>query len=360
MGRQIRFFLCEAMRTAVETEANRVGAILVRKDPGRSGAIQFAISRGTDTPQGLLFTTDAAETTHYDALCRAVKTGSVYHWESELWVKATSHSAFVTYRTQQKRANETGTDFWTKVRRSARLVLVSMIFLGALAYLVYGRKFLKDDLGILVWPLRGLYIISFLYLLVVGFGFVVFASIDRLYSLYEKLLPDRVPHYGGIEECKKAANSGDAQAQCTLGGFYERGQFGLPQDYAESARWYRKAAEQNHGAAQLNLGVCLGKGQGVERNVVEGLMWIYIAEHALIQHPDRGWFPTGRFLRDGAYQAQSRLEAQMTEQEIAEARAMLDSSPLYKELKERLSVFNRKVALSASEPAPEESPPAQP
>jgi len=358
MGRQIRFFLCEAMRTAVETEANRVGAILVRRDPGRSGAIQFAISQGTDTQQGLLFTTDAAETTHYDALCRAVKTGSVYDWESELWVKATSHSAFVTYRMQQKRAKETRTGFWTKVCRVARRVLVSVIFLGALAYLIYARKFLKDELGILVWPLRGLYIISFLYVLVVGFGFVVFCGIDSLYSLYEKLLPNRVPHYGGIEECKKAANSGDAQAQCTLGGFYERGQFGLLQDYAESAKWYRKAAEQNHGAAQLNLGVCLGKGQGVERNVVEGLMWIYLAQHAMVQHADGGWFPTGRFLRDAAYQAQSRLEAQMTEQEIAEAQVMLDSSPLYKESKERLSVLNREVARSASEPAPEKSPPA--
>ena len=81
--------------------------MLVRRHPGKSAAIQFAISEGTDTQQGRLWTTDAVGTTHYDALCRAVKTGSVYDRESGLWVKATSQSAFVTYRTQKKSAKET-------------------------------------------------------------------------------------------------------------------------------------------------------------------------------------------------------------------------------------------------------------
>jgi hypothetical protein len=335
MGRQIRFFLCEAMRTAIETEANRVGAMLVRKHPGKSGAIEFAISEGTDTQQGRLWTADATETTHYDTLCRAVKTGSDYDWGSGLWVKRTSHSAFVTYRTQQTSAKETRTSFWTKVRRSARMVLLSGIFLGAVAYLIFGRKFLKNELGMLVWPLRGLDILSFLYVLVyvlvVGIGFVLFEGIDRLLSLYQRLRPNRVkrvPHYGGIEECKKAASSGDARAQCTLGGAYKQGEFGLPKDYAESVKWYRKAAEQNHGPAQLNLGVCLAEGQGVERNVVEGLMWIHLARFALTHHSEGGWFPTEHFLRDAAEQAQNRLEAQMTEQEITEAQVRSQSHPL--------------------------------
>jgi len=119
-----------------------------------------------------------------------------------------------------------------------------------------------------------------------------------------------IPHYAGVADCKKAALSGDAQAQFTLGGFYERGQFGLPHDYTESGKWYRKAAEQDHHAAQLYLGVYLAQGQGVEQNVVEGLKWILLAK--------RG----GAWDRHAANDTQTRLEALMTDQQIAEARVM--------------------------------------
>jgi hypothetical protein len=182
---------------------------------------------------------------------------------------------------------------------------------------------------------------------------------DLVYSLYKRLLPNRVPHYGRIEGCKQAAISGDARAQLTLGRAYAEGEFGLPQDHAESAKWYRKAAEQNHGTAQLNLGVCLVEGKGVEKNVVEGLMWIFFSKYVLALHPpaEAAWWQL--FLRDAAEQAQRRAEAQMTEQQIAEARVMLDSSPLYKEFRDMLSGLNREVAGSASQPAPEKSPPAQ-
>jgi TPR repeat protein len=195
----------------------------------------------------------------------------------------------------------------------------------------------KAVMSLLKFPLK----------LLAAFGFVVFWGLCSLFRLCEKLLPKRVPHYAGIEGCTKAAISGDVRAQFALGGYYGRGQFGLPQDYAESAKWYRKAAEQNHGAAQLNLGVYLAEGQGVEKNIVEGMMWIILANHVIAQHSE-GWF-----LHDAAYQAHRRLEAQMTEQQLAEARVMLDSSPLYKEL-------CREVDRSSSQPAPEKPPPAQP
>ena len=135
----------------------------------------------------------------------------------------------------------------------------------------------------------------------------------------------------GIDDYKREAAAGKAEAQFALARLYESGQRGLPKDYAESAKWYRKAAEQNHGAAQLNLGVYLAKGMGVERNLVEGLMWILLARHVLAQH-SAGWL-----LRDAAIQEISRTKAQMTEQQITEAQVMLDSSPLYNELHERHS-----------------------
>jgi hypothetical protein len=203
--------------------------------------------------------------------------------------------------------------------------------------------------GLFTWPIM----VPLILLAAVGW-FVANGLWSLCYNLYKKLLPNRVPHYGGIEACKNAAISGDTRAQFTLGCAYEDGEYGLPQDDAEAAKWYRKAAEQNHGTAQLRLGIYLAEGKGGEKNFVEGLMWILLARHVLAQN-SAGWL-----LRDAAIQTISRTKAQMTEQQIAEANAMLDSSPLYKEFKERLSVLNRELDRSASQPAPEKSPPAQP
>jgi hypothetical protein len=198
----------------------------------------------------------------------------------------------------------------------------------------------------LVTVVRGLFTWPITIPLAVFGGVVINDLGNLLYSLYTKLLPNHVPHYRRIERCKEAAISGDERAQFTLGNAYQCGEYGLPQDHAEAAKWYRKAAEQNHGTAQLSLGVCLADGKGVEKNVVEGLMWILLARHVLAQN-SAGWL-----LRDAAIQTISRTKAQMTEQQIAEAWVMLDSSPLYKEIKERLSVINREGDGSAPQPAP--------
>ena len=45
-----------------------------------------------------------------------------------------------------------------------------------------------------------------------------------------------------IANLRVKANAGDADAQYNLGASYYLGQ-GVPQDYAQAAAWYRKAAE---------------------------------------------------------------------------------------------------------------------
>ena len=50
------------------------------------------------------------------------------------------------------------------------------------------------------------------------------------------------------------AEQGIAGAQHFLGFMYGAG-LGVPQDYAEAVRWYRRAAEQGDASAQNNLGV---------------------------------------------------------------------------------------------------------
>ena len=194
--------------------------------------------------------------------------------------------------------------------------------------------------GFIAWPISAPF-------------FFVLDLLDFVYSLYEKLLPNRVPHYKEIERCRKAAISGDARAQFTLGRGHQYGQYGLPQDDAEAVNWFRKAAEQNHGAAQLNLGVCLADGTGVEKNVVEGLMWIILSKFA---PPSKAW-QGGWLFRDSADQQSKRIRAEMTEQQIADACAMVDSSPLFKEVKDRLSRLDDNVDCSGPQPAPEKAPP---
>ena len=41
----------------------------------------------------------------------------------------------------------------------------------------------------------------------------------------------------------------------------------------EAVNWWRKAAEQNHGDAQLALGICHFSGQGVAKDEVEAVKW---------------------------------------------------------------------------------------
>lgn len=69
-----------------------------------------------------------------------------------------------------------------------------------------------------------------------------------------------------------SAEKGDATAQFNLGLNYYEGQ-GVEQDYAEAAKYFRKAAEQGNESAQCNLGLMYYDGQGVEQNYAEAVKW---------------------------------------------------------------------------------------
>jgi TPR repeat protein len=71
---------------------------------------------------------------------------------------------------------------------------------------------------------------------------------------------------------RQSAAGGDADAQNNLGFMYANGK-GVPKDYAEAARWFRKAADQNYPDAQNNLGVMYNNGQGFPRNYAEAILW---------------------------------------------------------------------------------------
>lgn len=80
----------------------------------------------------------------------------------------------------------------------------------------------------------------------------------------------------GFKTTLAAAEKGDAGAQFSLGFMYSNGK-GVPKDYTEAAKWFRKAAGQGEAQAQFNLGVMYAKGEGVPKNLVEAYAWWNIA-----------------------------------------------------------------------------------
>lgn len=72
--------------------------------------------------------------------------------------------------------------------------------------------------------------------------------------------------------CHKAAKQGNINAQSTLGLMYYEGQ-GVPQNYAEAAKWFRKAAEQGDSSTQFALGSMFVLGDGVKKDFAKALMW---------------------------------------------------------------------------------------
>ncbi len=69
---------------------------------------------------------------------------------------------------------------------------------------------------------------------------------------------------------RKAADQGSAVAEHNLAVRYA---FAVPPNFAEALRWYRKAADQGYAHSQSNLGVMYYQGQGVPQDYAEAVRW---------------------------------------------------------------------------------------
>lgn len=79
-----------------------------------------------------------------------------------------------------------------------------------------------------------------------------------------------------VEEPLYQANDGDAAAQYEVGVRIVASPASAP-DYAQAARWFRRAADQGHAGAQAALGVMYHRGQGIARNDIEAVKWLSLA-----------------------------------------------------------------------------------
>lgn len=61
---------------------------------------------------------------------------------------------------------------------------------------------------------------------------------------------------------------------------YQKGEVAYKQDrYSEAVKWYRKAAEQGHVAAQYMIGYLYYEGLGVSKDYSESARWYWFAAH---------------------------------------------------------------------------------
>ncbi|MDP6371637.1 MAG: hypothetical protein QF634_03895 [Vicinamibacterales bacterium] len=106
------------------------------------------------------------------------------------------------------------------------------------------------------------------------------------------------------------AEAGDADAQNNLGFMYDFGE-GVPQNYAEAARWFRLAADQGQAGAQNSLGFMYANGRGVPQDYVQAHMWTNLAV-AQSSGEDR----------DQGVENRDIIAARMTAEQIAEAQRL--------------------------------------
>jgi TPR repeat protein len=59
---------------------------------------------------------------------------------------------------------------------------------------------------------------------------------------------------------------------------------GVPKNYTEAAKWYRKAAELGYPEAQYSLGLMYANGEGVPKDFAVAYMWANLASVRGVRH----------------------------------------------------------------------------
>jgi len=88
----------------------------------------------------------------------------------------------------------------------------------------------------------------------------------------------RVAGPRALEEVRKLAEQGDAEAQWLMGSYYRNGE-GVPRDDVQAAKWFERAANQGHVNAQSAMGAAYWAGRGVPKDLKESYFWSVLAAH---------------------------------------------------------------------------------
>jgi TPR repeat protein len=97
-----------------------------------------------------------------------------------------------------------------------------------------------------------------------------------MYADYVSGLPDK--HDVAFRYYLMAANEGVPEAMAEIAEGYANGH-GVMKNIGSAAEWREKAAKKGHRASQVELAKALFSGHGLPPQPVEGLAWLYLAEH---------------------------------------------------------------------------------
>ena len=111
---------------------------------------------------------------------------------------------------------------------------------------------------------------------------------------------DRGDYATALRLLRPLAENGNPDAQINLGNMYFDGN-GVPQDNAESVKWYLLAADQGSADAQITLGFLYEYGEAVPQDYVQAHKWFDVA---------------------GSLLYRDTLAAKMTPAQIAEAQKL--------------------------------------
>ena len=111
-----------------------------------------------------------------------------------------------------------------------------------------------------------------------SFGSVVLAGILACLLAHAEEQPNAEGKNAppSVEQIKKAADEGGADAQFKLGSMYYNGE-GVAKDYTASVKWFHEAARQGHAKAQFKLGQMFQQGQGVPQDYGRAHKWFNLA-----------------------------------------------------------------------------------
>lgn len=108
---------------------------------------------------------------------------------------------------------------------------------------------------------------------------------EAQYSLFLKYKEGESPVEDRAEAVawlRKAADAGHAEAQVTLGLLYREGKRGVAKDPEEAVQWFRKSAEQGNASGESELGLMYERGEGIAKDETEAVRWYTrAADHGL-------------------------------------------------------------------------------
>ena len=123
----------------------------------------------------------------------------------------------------------------------------------------------------------------------------------------------RGDYAGALAIWQPIAERGDVQTQLLVGSIYDLGQ-GVPQDDAEAAKWYERAALQGSAKGQYQLGAIYARSPQV-KDPFQGYKWLTIAARTLAAGPQ------GSVTADQATTLRTLVERELSKDQIAKAKA---------------------------------------